>query len=164
MKLTQHRNLVSALQAEAEVILAKLLEELQSEGAELTPEEALAIGWTGQVRIFGQTIWHEFKTPGSWEGITYYRLAVFGGGLKSREPDDMLPREAADDSLDADDIPLDPTPAPEYDMKAAWQFVVDSYDTMQSGSYSPRRSDWTDAAILQFVAEQHVVGLEAFRK
>jgi hypothetical protein len=45
-----------------------------------------------------------------------------------------------------------------FDMAAAWQFVLDSYD---GGGYSPARRDWTDGEILAFVAEHHVDGIAA---
>lgn len=100
MNINQHRKMVQSLTAEAEAILAQLVQELQAEGP-IAPEDALAIGWTGQVRVFGQSVWHEFKTPGSWAGFTYYRLAAVGEGLKSREPvlqDMRSPREGRGDS------------------------------------------------------------------
>ena len=88
MKISQHRTLVENLTTEAAAIKTELLAELAAEGFTPEPAEADAIVWTGQIRIFGQTVWHEFKTPGSWDGITYYRLGA-AGGLKSREPEDF---------------------------------------------------------------------------
>lgn len=52
------------------------------------------------------------------------------------------------------------TKAPAHDMRAAWQFIVDSYDGMD---HSPNRRDWTDAQVLEFVAEYHIDGPDAFK-
>lgn len=84
MNMNQHRKLAESLANEAAKIRAELLEGDQA-GVH-SPAEADAIVWTGQVRIFGQSVWHEFRTPGSWAGFTYYRLPAIGEGLKSREP------------------------------------------------------------------------------
>lgn len=46
-----------------------------------------------------------------------------------------------------------------HDMRKAWQFVVDSYDM----TYSPSRREWSDADILEFVAEYHIDGADAFK-
>jgi hypothetical protein len=87
MKAPQHRTLIGTLQNEADAIRRELLKELEAE-VNLTPAETEAIVWTGEVRVFGQTLWHLFKTPGSWDGVTWYRLNIFQDrGLKSREPD-----------------------------------------------------------------------------
>lgn len=53
-------------------------------------------------------------------------------------------------------------PAAQHDMGAAWQFVVDSYDTGR-GAHSPNRAEWSDADVLEFVAEHHVAGPDAFK-
>lgn len=85
MNLNQHRKLAETLTDEANDIHRQLLEELGAE-VNLSQAEQDAIVWTGEVRIFGQSVWHLFKTPGSWNGVTYYRLPAFGeGNLKSRE-------------------------------------------------------------------------------
>jgi len=145
MNINQHRKIVAALQTEADQIRAALLAKLQAEGS--TPEQIAGIEWTGQARVIGQTVWHEFQTPGSWAGRTYYRFNAVDPSrreLKSREPEDV-----------------EATPAiPVYDGKKAWQFVVESYD---GAGYSPDRREWTDAQVLEFVDEHHVVGREAFR-
>lgn len=124
MNMTQHRKLADAINAEAAKIQAEL-------GQDAT--------WTGQVRVFGQSIWHEFNTPA---GVTYYRFPAVGDGpLKSRVAETTAPA------------------VPVYDGKKAWAFVVDSYD---GSGYSPDRREWTDAQVLEFVDEHHVVGRSAF--
>lgn len=46
-----------------------------------------------------------------------------------------------------------------HDMRAAWRFIVESYDT----GYSPNRRDWTHEGILAFVAQHHTGGLDAVK-
>lgn len=77
----------------------------------------------------------------TWDGYTFARTGMHFTVVKS----DAAPAAA-------------PT-APAHDIRAAWQFIVDSYD----GGYSPIRADWTDADILGFVEEHHVDGIDAFK-
>lgn len=86
MKMNQHRELAQTLQAEADRIRQTLLAELRKE-LDLTDAQEAGYKWTGQVAVFGQSVWHLFETPGSWDGLTYYRFSVTRDGeLKSREP------------------------------------------------------------------------------
>jgi hypothetical protein len=48
-----------------------------------------------------------------------------------------------------------------HDVKAAWNFVLDSYDGQ---AYSPVRSEWTDEDIFDFARTCHIGGLDAFKK
>lgn len=90
MNINQHRKLTQSLQAEADRIRQRLLEELSGE-LDLTEAQKAEIKWTGAVQVFGQSVWHLFHTPGSWDGLTYYRFSVTRSWeLKSREPEDFV--------------------------------------------------------------------------
>ena len=90
MKAQDHRRIVGALQNEADEIRRQLLAELRAEGADFPQTWWDAHQWTGDVRVFGQTVWHLFRTPGSWDGLTYFRFSVSRDGqLRSREPEDF---------------------------------------------------------------------------